>query len=68
MGYRDQDGGVDGRPSIAGFEDVFRGREERVADLQRVYVELIGDREPVLDFGCGRGEFLDLLQRRASRR
>ena len=44
------------------FEDVFRGSEERIRTLQEPYLEIIGDRRPVLDVGCGRGEFLDLLR------
>src|SRR5439155_16009205 len=44
-----------------GFENIFRGPEEFIRDRQRVYLELIGERQPVLDVGCGRGEFLDLL-------
>ncbi|HEX9350224.1 MAG TPA: class I SAM-dependent methyltransferase, partial [Gaiellaceae bacterium] len=44
-----------------GFEDIFRGPEEFIRERQRVYLDLIGTRQPVLDVGCGRGEFLDLL-------
>jgi len=44
------------------FEDIFRGSEEFIRDRQRRFIELIGDRTPVLDYGCGRGEFLDLLR------
>jgi glycosyltransferase involved in cell wall biosynthesis len=43
------------------FEDLFRGSEEMIRGRQEVYLEIIGDREPVFDAGCGRGEFLDLL-------
>lgn len=43
------------------FEDIFRGPEAEVKDLLRGYVPLVADRAPVLDVGCGRGEFLDLL-------
>lgn len=43
------------------FEDLFRGSEDMIRNRQRVYLDLIGDREPVFDAGCGRGEFLDLL-------
>jgi SAM-dependent methyltransferase len=43
------------------FEEVFRGPPEVVAARQRCYLDLIGDRAPVLDVGCGRGDFLDLL-------
>jgi SAM-dependent methyltransferase len=43
------------------FEELFRGPAERVAESQRPYLDLIRGREPVLDVGCGRGEFLVLL-------
>jgi len=45
-----------------GFEEVFRGPEPFIRERQRVYVALIGRREPVLDVACGRGEFLDLMR------
>ena len=44
-----------------GFEDLFRGPEEMIRERQEVYVPLVADHAPVLDAGCGRGEFLDLL-------
>jgi glycosyltransferase involved in cell wall biosynthesis/SAM-dependent methyltransferase len=50
------------RDGYRGFEDVFRGSEEMIRDRQRVYLDLIAGHEPVLDAGCGRGEFLDLLE------
>ena len=57
-----------GDPGHAGtydaFEDIFRGPEHFIRDRQRRYLDLLGDREPVLDIGCGRGEFLDLLRER----
>jgi SAM-dependent methyltransferase len=43
------------------FEELFRGPAERVAASQRPYLDLICGHEPVLDVGCGRGEFLALL-------
>jgi SAM-dependent methyltransferase len=43
------------------FEQLFRGPAERVAELQRPYLTLLADHQPVLDIGCGRGEFLTLL-------
>jgi O-antigen chain-terminating methyltransferase len=48
--------------SYVAFEDRHRGSPEEIAARQRVYVALF-DRVPgpVLDAGCGRGEFLDLL-------
>jgi SAM-dependent methyltransferase len=58
----------DGDPGRAGtydaFEDIFRGPENFIRDRQRRYLDLLGDRDPVLDIGCGRGEFLDLLRER----
>jgi O-antigen chain-terminating methyltransferase len=44
------------------FESVFRGPEEQVAETQRPYVRLVTDHQPVLDVGCGRGEFIALLE------
>lgn len=61
LGFRDNAADASDRPYVA-FEDVFRGSEDRVRDLQRPYVGLIGDRAPVLDAGCGRGELLDLMR------
>ncbi len=60
LGYRD--GADAGGAAYAAFEDVFRGPEERVRERQRVYVDLLKDHGPVLDAGCGRGEFLDVLR------
>jgi glycosyltransferase involved in cell wall biosynthesis/SAM-dependent methyltransferase len=44
------------------FEDVFRGSEEFIRERQRRYLPLLAGHDPVLDFGCGRGEMLDLLR------
>ncbi len=63
QGYlRDPD--ADQADTYRSFEDVFRGSEDLIRTRQEVFVNLIGDRAPVLDFGCGRGEFLDLLSER----
>jgi SAM-dependent methyltransferase len=43
------------------FEDVFHESEDFVREKQRPHLALLGGRSPVLDVGCGRGEFLDLL-------
>ncbi len=44
------------------FEDRFRGPAELIKAKQRPYVELLRDAPGlVLDLGCGRGEFLELL-------
>jgi SAM-dependent methyltransferase len=44
-----------------GFEDLFRGPQAEVRGRQADYVELFRGARDVLDIGCGRGEFLDLL-------
>jgi SAM-dependent methyltransferase len=44
------------------FEDIFRGSEDFIRERQRIFLPLIRGHGPVLDFGCGRGEFLDLLR------
>ncbi|MDQ3823142.1 MAG: methyltransferase domain-containing protein, partial [Actinomycetota bacterium] len=61
FGFRGRAGSPAGE-AYSAFEDVFRGTEELIEARQRVYVELVAGREPVLDVGCGRGEFLDLLR------
>jgi glycosyltransferase involved in cell wall biosynthesis/SAM-dependent methyltransferase len=58
LGFRSE--GVAGE-GYRSFEDLFRGSEEMIRDRQKIYLDVIGDREPVFDAGCGRGEFLDLL-------
>jgi SAM-dependent methyltransferase len=45
----------------AGLEERFRGSEEDIKERQRVYVQHFQGRDSVLDIGCGRGEFLELL-------
>lgn len=60
LGFRSRDSG-ENDSDYAAFEDLFRGPSERVLDAQRPYVELVRDHQPVLDLGCGRGEFLALL-------
>ncbi len=46
----------------ADFEQRFRGGQQAVSEQLKVYVPLFADRSPVLDLGCGRGEFVALLQ------
>jgi glycosyltransferase involved in cell wall biosynthesis/SAM-dependent methyltransferase len=43
------------------FEDVFRGPRELIAERQRAYLPLLKGIDTVVDLGCGRGEFLDLM-------
>ncbi len=44
------------------FEDRFRGSEEEIRTRLADYVPFFQDASNVLDIGCGRGEFLDLLE------
>jgi SAM-dependent methyltransferase len=44
-----------------GFEDRFRGSREAIRERLESYVPLFAGQDTVLDVGCGRGEFLDLL-------
>lgn len=46
----------------AGFENRFRGYEEEVKKQQRDYLSCFPKGGVVLDLGCGRGEFLELLR------
>ncbi|MEP7116841.1 MAG: class I SAM-dependent methyltransferase [Acidobacteriota bacterium] len=46
----------------AGFEDLFRGSEDDISDRLADYVALFAGASDVVDIGCGRGEFLDLLR------
>lgn len=43
------------------FEEAFRGTREQMLDRYRDLAERLVGQEPVLDVGCGRGEFLELL-------
>ena len=50
------------------FENLFRGSRAEIKERFRVYLPVIkdggigSDETPVLDIGCGRGEWLELLQ------
>jgi 2-polyprenyl-3-methyl-5-hydroxy-6-metoxy-1,4-benzoquinol methylase len=63
LGYRSCASLRSGASQYVDFEELFRGPAERVAESQYPYLELVADHEPVLDVGCGRGEFLALLAR-----
>ena len=45
-----------------GFEDRFRGSQPEVRHRQAIYVDDFRGASDVLDVGCGRGEFLELLR------
>jgi O-antigen chain-terminating methyltransferase len=45
------------------FENLFRGSEASIRERQRSYLDLFKDVPgPVVDLGCGRGEFIELLK------
>ena len=47
-----------------GFEDRFRGSEDDIRARLAAYLAYFDGASNVLDVGCGRGEFLDLLRQR----
>jgi O-antigen chain-terminating methyltransferase len=49
-------------PDYFAFEARMRGSTAAVRERQRPYVDDFRDAGPVLDIGCGRGEFLTLLR------
>lgn len=55
-------GGVLHSHQYVGFEDAFRGSQEDIRHRQESYLDLFAGASDVLDVGCGRGEFLDLLR------
>ena len=44
------------------FENHFRGSVEHIKEVQRQYLPYFQGKQHVLDIGCGRGEFLSLMQ------
>jgi SAM-dependent methyltransferase len=48
--------------SYLAFENSFRGSSECVKKEQEAYLPFFQGRDRVLDIGCGRGEFLELLR------
>ena len=64
-GFRDADlppADKDGEAFPETLLDLFRAPSPVVHDRHRVYLELIGARDPVVEIGFGRGDFLDLLR------
>jgi O-antigen chain-terminating methyltransferase len=47
------------------FAERFRGNEEYVKAGQRIYFDDFAGRRNVLDIGCGRGEFLEMMREAA---
>ncbi len=48
--------------TYVGFENMFRGSQEEIRARMGDYLHLFEGASDVLDVGCGRGEFLDLLR------
>jgi O-antigen chain-terminating methyltransferase len=44
------------------FEQRFRGDEGKVKEKLKKYLHIFADSDHILDIGCGRGEFIELLQ------
>ena len=63
MGYAQPAGGQpDTARSYVEFESLFRGSRAFVNGRLAAYVDLVRSAAEVLDLGCGRGEFLELLR------
>lgn len=46
------------------FQNEFRGTRSTIAERQKMYLPYFQEsKEPVLDIGCGRGEFLQLMKK-----
>lgn len=43
------------------FEQIYRGSREEIKKKQSRYLKYFEDKENILDIGCGRGEFVELL-------
>jgi SAM-dependent methyltransferase len=46
----------------AGFEERFRGSEDATKARQEIHLEQFKGRDSIVEIGCGRGEFLELLR------
>ncbi len=55
---------TEGHLDYFSFESRFRGTTDEIKERQRRYLDLLSEAGPVLDIGCGRGEFLELLRER----
>lgn len=58
-------GGIDSFKYV-GFEDQFRGSATDIRNRLQDYLPLFAGQHNVLDIGCGRGEFLDLLRQQGT--
>jgi len=47
--------------TYAGFENRYRGTADDVRSQQKEYLDFFSSGKKVLDLGCGRGEFMELL-------
>lgn len=44
------------------FENYFRGSREEIKRNQSIYLKYFEEKDHVMDLGCGRGEFLELMR------
>ncbi|MCK5055915.1 MAG: class I SAM-dependent methyltransferase [Candidatus Aminicenantes bacterium] len=49
------------------FEQRFRGDEQEVKEKLRRYIPIFSEADDILDIGCGRGEFIELLLQEGKR-
>lgn len=61
---QDTPSGAPGAASYVGFEDLYRGSTDAVRSRQAADADRLAGASDVLDVGCGRGEFLELLRER----
>ena len=61
LGYESSKVEIHEQFDYIGFEEVFRGTESFIKKRQSAYVRFFTHKKLVLDVGCGRGEFLELL-------
>jgi SAM-dependent methyltransferase len=59
-------GPATGKMDYLGFEERFRGSSDAIGARQTEYLDYFHDRGEILDIGCGRGEFLSMLQERGT--
>jgi len=46
-----------------GFVELFRGSEDLIKQRHTFYIKFLKNRNNILDIGCGRGEFIELLKK-----
>ncbi len=63
MGFDDAAGDADPDQMYRRFEEVFRGPQDLIRQMLEPYAAMFPTTGLIVDIGCGRGEFLDLLRK-----